>query len=217
MKRFPVVIVMAFASLAVISPVLGTKVISLGGITFTAGIFTMLLAYSLLNVVNELWGRADAQFLAAAIVLIRIVLFVGLIPLIIKWPAYLEPEGYSQVLRLSLRTFLASETSALVQNVLIDIPIFHALKKIRYGFLFRANASNIISWSFGTVCFVFISYWGAPKSLLPIILGQTLIKFPLSFVYSWVGWRVVRWARNGRLRPKPRGEDAVRVASSADA
>jgi uncharacterized PurR-regulated membrane protein YhhQ (DUF165 family) len=68
MRRLYVVVVMVFASLAVLSPVLGTKVVDLAGIKFTAGIFTMLLAYSLLDVVNELWGKADARFLAAGIV-----------------------------------------------------------------------------------------------------------------------------------------------------
>lgn len=217
MKRLYVIVVMVFSSLAFLSPVLGTKVVNLGGIKFTAGIFTMLLAYSLLDVVNELWGKAEARFLAAGIVIVRIVLFLGVVPLVIKWPAYLEPAGYSGLLGLSLRTFLASEVGTLVQNVFIDIPIFHALKKVKLGFLFRANASNIISWTFGTVAFVFVSYWGASKSLWPVILGQTLVKFPLSFAYSGVAWMIVRRARRTPPAVPEDAETGFRAAISEDA
>lgn len=216
MKKLYIVIVMIFAALAALSPVLGTKVVSLFNVKFTAGIFTMLLAYSLLDVVNELWGKADAQFLAFAIVIIRLVIFLALIPLLVKFPAYLEPAGYQGLLSLSLRTFLASEIGTLVQNVVIDIPIFHALKRIKLGFLFRANVSNILSWSFGTVCFVLVSFWGASKPLLPIIIGQTLIKFPLSFIYSWVGYVIVRKARGTRILAGPSSDGAVTSAISAD-
>jgi uncharacterized integral membrane protein (TIGR00697 family) len=214
MKRLYALIVMVFASLAVLSPVLGTKVLNLWGVKFTAGIFTILLAYSLLDVVNELWGKAEARFLAASIIVVRVVLFMGLVPLVVRWPAYLEPEGYSGILRLSLRTFLASEIGTLVQNIFIDIPVFHALKRIKLGFLFRANASNILSWTFGTVCFVLVSYWGAGKSLWPVILGQTLVKFPLSFLYAALGWLIVRKVRSPLAGAS---EEPVRDAISADA
>lgn len=186
---------MIFSSLVVVSPILGTKVVDLFGIKFTAGIFTILLAFSLLDVVNELWGKSDAQFLATLIVAIRIVIFLAIVPGIIKLPAYIEPVGYSTFLHLGMRTFVASEVNTLVQNVLIDIPIFHTLKRIKFGFFLRANLSNIISWAFGTVCFVLIAFWDSGKSLLPIMLGQTLIKFPLSFVYAWVGLLFVKKAK----------------------
>ena len=217
MKKLYVVIVMVFAAMTAISPVLGTKVISVLNVRFTAGIFTMLLAYSLLDVVNELWGKAEARFLAVAVVVIRLVLFLAVIPLVVALPAYIAPAGYEGVLRMSLRTFLASEIGALVQNVVIDIPVFHALKKAKPGFLFRANASNILSWSFGTVCFVVVSYWGAPKPLLPIIIGQTLIKFPLSFLYSAVGYVIVRKARGVPLQAGPAPDEAVTPAFSTGA
>ena len=216
MKRLYIVIVMIFAALTAISPVLGTKVVNVFNIKFTAGIFTMLLAYSLLDVVNELWGKADARFLALAIVIVRLVLFLALIPLVVKLPAYLEPAGYQGLLSLSLRTFLASEIGTLVQNVVIDVPIFHALKRIKLGFLFRANVSNILSWSFGTVCFVLVSYWGASKSLLPIIIGQTLIKFPLSLIYSGVGYVIVRKARGARILTEASSDVTVTPAISTD-
>lgn len=217
MKRLNIVIVMAFASLAVLSPVLGTKVVNLGGIKFTAGLFTMLLAYSLLNVVNELWGKAEAQFLAATIVLIRVVLFVGVVPLLVRWPAYLEPAGYAGVLGLSLRTFIGSEVGTLVQNLLIDIPLFQALKKrLRRGFFFRANVANIVAWTFGTASFVLVSYGSASKSVWPIFLGQTVVKVPLSFLYSWLGWAIVRRARGrGNASPAPAGA-GLTAETSAD-
>jgi uncharacterized integral membrane protein (TIGR00697 family) len=198
-KKTYLLIVMVYSSLVVISPVLGMKVVDLFGIKFTAGIFTMLAAFSLLDVVNEMWGKNDARFLAIFIILIRVVLFVAVIPAVINLPSYLEPPGYSSLLRTSIRTFLASEVNTLVQNVLIDIPIFHRLKRIKFGFFFRANVSNLISWSVGTACFVLISFWGSGKALLPIILGQTVIKFPLSFVYAWLGLLIVKKARALRL------------------
>jgi len=217
MKRLHLIIALSFASLAVISPVLGTKAATLFGVKFAAGTFTILLAYSLLDVVNELWGREEARFLAVSIVLIRLVLFLGVVPLIVKLPAYLEPAGYAGVLSMSMRTFLASEIGTLVQNVLIDIPIFHALKKIKLGFLFRANLSNIISWTFGTAAFVLISYWGAPKPLLPVLIGQTLIKFPLSFIYAGIGYWIVRKARAATAKNAAGTAPIIETAVSKDA
>jgi uncharacterized integral membrane protein (TIGR00697 family) len=198
MKKLYILIIMVYSSLVAVSPILGTKVVNFFGVKFTAGIFTMLAAFSLLDVVNELWGKNDARFLAVFIILIRIVIFVGIIPLVIRLPSYLEPSGYSSLLRMSIRTFLASEVNTLIQNVLIDIPIFHRLKRIKLGFFFRANVSNLISWTFGTVCFVLISFWGAGKALLPIMLGQTFIKFPLSFIYAWIGLMIVNRAKTTR-------------------
>ena len=209
MKKLYILIIMVYSSLVVVSPILGTKVVNLFGVKFTAGIFTMLAAFSLLDVVNELWGKNDARFLAVFIILIRIVIFMAIIPVVIRLPSYLEPSGYSSLLRMSIRTFLASEVNTLIQNVLIDIPIFHRLKRIKLGFFFRANVSNLISWSFGTVCFVLISFWGAGKALLPIILGQTFIKFPLSFVYAWIGLMIVNKAKNIRAAEKPIGYGLV--------
>lgn len=195
-------IAMVFASLVVLSPLLGTKVVDIFGVKFTAGVFTILFAFSLLDVVNELWSKQEAQTFAILIFFIRLALFFTVIPLIISLPTYLAPTGYQDMFRMGIRTFIASEILTLVQNVFIDIPIFNSLKRIKLGFFFRANVSNIISWSFGTFCFVLISFWGAPKPLLPIILGQTLIKFPVSFVYAFIGTLVVGWAR----RAQPRGE-----------
>lgn len=195
MKRLYHSIVMVFSSLVVISPILGTKVVNLFGLNFTAGIFTILFAFSLLDVVNEVSGKKDARFLAVSIVLIRLIIFLAIIPAVISLPAYLEPTGYSNLLHMSMRTFVASEVLTLVQNVLIDIPLFNRLKRIKFGFYFRANLSNIISWTFGTICFVIISFWGYAKPLIPIMIGQTLIKFPISFVYSWIGLMIVRKAK----------------------
>jgi uncharacterized integral membrane protein (TIGR00697 family) len=195
MKRLYILIIMVYSSLVAISPILGTKVVNFFSIKFTAGIFTMLAAFSLLDVVNELWGKNDARFLAIYIILIRLVIFLGIIPLVVRLPSYLEPLGYSNLLPMSIRTFVASEVNTLVQNVLIDIPIFHRLKRIKFGFFFRANVSNVVSWSIGTVCFVLISFYGSEKNLLPIIFGQTLVKFPLSFLYSSIGLMIVRKAR----------------------
>jgi uncharacterized integral membrane protein (TIGR00697 family) len=206
MKRLHILIIMVYASLVVISPVLGTKVVDIFGVKFTAGVFTILAGFALLDVVNELWGPKDARFLAVAIVLIRIVLFVAVVPLIVLLPAYLEPPGYAGVLRMSVRTFLASEANTLVQNVLIDIPIFHRLKKIKFGFYFRANLTNLISWTFGSVVFVLISYLGSGKPLLPIMAGQTLIKFPFSLLYSWAGLVIVKKAKAMRAAGCPVSE-----------
>jgi len=216
MKRLSIVIVMIFTALAVITPILATKVVNLFGVKFIAGIFTMLFAFSLLNVVNELWGKRDAQFLAVSIVLVRLLLFLGVVPLILKLPAYFEPAGYAGLLKMSIRTFMASEVATLVQNVFIEIPLFHALKKIKFGFLFRANLSNIIAWSFGTISFVLISFWGASKSLFPIMIGQLLVKFPLSFAYSWVGYVIVRKARGARVPAEPSSDGTVTSSISAD-
>jgi uncharacterized integral membrane protein (TIGR00697 family) len=195
MKRLYILLIMVYASFIVISPVLGTKVISLFGLKFTAGLFTILAAFTLLDVVNELWGPKDARFLAVTIILIRVVLFAVVAPLVVLLPSYLEPRGYADVLQTSLRTFLASEVNTLVQNVLINIPVFHRLKRIKFGFYFRANVANLVSWTFGSVFFVLISYAGAGKPLLPVMIGQTLVKFPFSFVYSWLGLLIVKKAR----------------------
>lgn len=202
MKRLHALIIMTFSSLVVISPVLGTKVVDLFGIKFTAGLFTILAAFSLLDVVNELWGRKEARFLAISIIIIRSIIFIAIIPGLIKLPSYLEPPGYAMLLHGSIRTFVASEVNTLVQNVLIDIPVFHYLKRIKFGFFFRANLSNIVSWAFGTVCFVLISFWGSGRPLLPIVLGQTFIKFPLSPVYAWFGLMLVKKARTMKENEK---------------
>jgi len=194
-SRYYTLIVVAFSALVVISPILGTKVIEVFGVKFTAGLFTILLGFSLLDIVNEIFGHKEARYLAVSVVLVRLVLFVVIVPIIIKMPSYLEPTGYSNLLYMGMRTFVASEILTLVQNVLIDIPIFNSLKKIKLGFFFRANLSNIISWSFGTICFVLISFWGYDRPLIPIMLGQTLVKFPLSFCFAWIGLLAVRRMR----------------------
>jgi uncharacterized integral membrane protein (TIGR00697 family) len=205
---------MAFSSLVIISPILGTKVVDLFGIKFTAGIFTILAAFSLIDVVNELWGRKEARFLAVSIVVIRLVIFVAIIPAVIKLPSYLEPAGYSILLHSSIRTFVASEANTLVQNVLIDIPIFHYLKRIKLGFFFRANLSNIVSWAFGTICFVLISFWGSGRPLLPIIIGQTFIKFPLSPIYAWIGLMLVKKVK--AMREKEMNSNGAETADKKE-
>jgi uncharacterized integral membrane protein (TIGR00697 family) len=108
-NRYYTLIVMAFSALIVISPILGTKVIDVFGVKFTAGLFTILLGFSLLDIVNEIFGKKEARYLAISVVLIRLVLFVVIVPIIIKMPSYLEPAGYSNLLYMGMRTFVASE------------------------------------------------------------------------------------------------------------
>ncbi len=194
-RRLYVGLAMTFSALVVLSPILGTKVVDLAGIKFTAGIFTILFAFGLLDVVNELFGKREARFLVVAVFILRIAIFLAVIPALLGAPAHLEPAGYSGVLRMSIRTFVASEILTLVQNLFLDIPIFNRLKKARGGFFLRANVSNIISWTFGTFCFVLISFGGRGRPLLPIIAGQTIVKFPLSALYAWAGLAIVRAAR----------------------
>ena len=44
MKKLYILIIMVYSSLVAVSPILGTKVVNLFGVKFTAGIFTMLAA-----------------------------------------------------------------------------------------------------------------------------------------------------------------------------
>ncbi len=194
-RRLYAGLAMTFSALVVVSPILGTKVVDLAGVKFTAGIFTILFAFSLLDVVNELYGRGEARFLVVAVFVLRIGIFLAVIPAVLSAPVHLEPAGYAGVLRMGVRTFVASEILTLVQNMFLDIPIFNRMKKARGGFFLRANVSNIVSWTFGTFCFVLISFAGQGRPLLPIIAGQTLVKFPLSALYAWAGMFIVRAAR----------------------
>lgn len=154
--------------LLIASPLLSQYIVNVGGLNFTGGVLTALLAYQLLDVINEIWGKKDA----------RKAVYLGFGTKMVLAPILFLIHPFV------FRIFLAGEAMNLIQNLLLDIPVFDKLKKVKINFFIRSNLSNIISWTLGSVLFVFLAFYGTKAFGWQLIIGQMLVRYPLTLIYT---------------------------------
>ena len=126
-----------------------------------------------------------------------IVVYLVVFPLILWLPSP-KPDVIGEVAHQTFRLFLAGEIAPLVTNLLIDIPIFAALKKreIPLGFFGRTNLSNLASMTIGTVLFMTLAFFGV-RDIGPMIIVGIVWRFGFTLLVSPFTSLVVGVVRRG--------------------
>ena len=160
--------------LFVISLANSAKIVEFAGLRFTLGLVSISMAFCLIDVVNQLYGKADAQKSVSYAVLTRLILYPLAIP-VVGW-----------------RVVLATEVVSLFTQLAVDIPIFDKLKQYRMWFFVRTNLSNFITSIIGAFLFILIAFLGVKPHIEQIIFGQIIMRWILSLAFSPITSIIVR-------------------------
>ena len=190
-------LVALYAAVTVLSPIASTKVGALLGFGFPAGNWTQSIGAAILDVINDQWGPKTARASVVAAFVVRIVIYVTVIPVLIWLPASKAPDGYDSMLTEALRVFVAGEASFFLASYVVDVPVF-AWVKGKTGsrwFSLRYAVSTLVAIAFGVTTFVIIAYAGTGVDVAKTIVGGVVVRSTLLVVltpFAVVGRRLVR-------------------------
>lgn len=170
--RLFVILCAVFVTALVVADIIGSKLILVGGVVFSAGIIPFPLTFVLTDLINEFYGKDGARFvtflgLGMAIFCALLLWLARVIPAADHSP--IPFDTFNMVFGLSGRMFLASLT-AYVFGQLLDIQVFFVLRRLTHEkFLWlRATGSTVISQLVDSFVVTMIAFSG--KLPLPEIL-----------------------------------------------
>jgi len=184
---------------------IGTKIISLGGIRVSVGIFFMPVLFVATDIVGEVYGEKETRTFVRISIAMLVVLVVMMniciaIPPNENWP---YQEQYAIIFSSSSRMTIASLVSFAVSQSL-DVKLFALIKKMTgEGKLWiRNNVATIICQFLDTVLFEFIAFYKlTPKYtvsfLFTLIIPYWSFKVLFALLDTPFCYMGVRWLKNG--------------------
>jgi queuosine precursor transporter len=166
-----------------VANVTASKPIALGGIVVPGAVFIYALTFTLIDLINEKFGKKGAQQViytafAANLVLAVYTQFVIALP-----PAsfYNNNTAFTSVLGSTTRIVFASLTAYLISS-LIDTEVF-AWWRVKVGKhkWARVLVSNMVSTLIDSILFISIAFYGV-MPVIPLISGQYLVKMIVTIV-----------------------------------
>jgi uncharacterized integral membrane protein (TIGR00697 family) len=164
-----------------IANVTASKPVQLGGIVVPAAIFIYTLTFTLIDLINESFGKQGARkvILAALIANLLLAAYVQLAVILPPASFYSGQEAFSGVLGSTPRIVFASLTAYLISS-LIDAEIFSfwraRVQRLKWT---RVLVSNAISTWVDSVIFITLAFYG----IMPIwmlIKGQYIVKMAIT-------------------------------------
>ena len=189
-----------FIASLTIASVLASKIIHIFGLYVPAGVLAYAITFICTDVISEIWGknRARSTVLGGFIALIVVLI---LIQLGLNWPRapfWNQEAAFQSILGSTTRIIVASFVAYLVSQ-LHDVWAFHFWKKLtkdRHLWL-RNNFSTAVSQLIDSILFISIAFYGS-MPILPLIIGQWIIKFAIAAVDTPVVYLVV-WLLKNRM------------------
>ena len=168
------------AALFTIAPMLSVKTGTVFGVKFLTGTALFGVCYIINDLINNNWGKGLARTVITISCLVRMAIYLVVIPTIISIPTAAAPLNYKVFVLSAWWIFLAGEISMWTTQYFLEIPFFSWIRQI-FGFGNSYILSGILNTAISALLFSIIAFWGASK-LGTLILGQ--------WVFS-VGIRVV--------------------------
>jgi len=184
-----------------IANVTASKPVQLGGIVVPAAIFIYTLTFTLIDLINESFGKQGARkvILAALIANLLLAAYVQLAVILPPASFYLGQEAFSGVLGSTPRIVFASLTAYLISS-LIDAEIFSfwraRVQRLKWT---RVLVSNTISTWVDSVIFITLAFYG----IMPIwmlIKGQYIVKMAITLGSLPLIYLVKSRRENSRLQ-----------------
>jgi uncharacterized integral membrane protein (TIGR00697 family) len=166
-----------------IANVTASKPVQLGGIVVPAAILIYTLTFTLIDLINESFGKTGARRVIWAALFANLLL-AAYTKLAVILPAasfYAGQEAFAGVLGSTPRIVVASLTAYFISS-LIDAEIFAFWRtKVRGPKWLRVFVSNTVSTGVDSVVFITIAFYG----IMPIgmlIQGQYVVKMAITFI-----------------------------------
>lgn len=166
-----------------IANITANKTIMVLGFSAPGGVFIYAITFTLIDLVNEHFGKQGARRVvyAAFAANVLFALYSAFI-LILPSPSFFTgQEAFARVLGSTPRIVAASLLAYIVSS-LIDVEVFDAWRRRIGGYKWaRVLASNAVSTAVDSSLFVAAAF-GGMLPLLPLIVGQYLIKMAITVV-----------------------------------
>lgn len=195
-----------FTVCLVIANIIEQKLIQLGPIEATAGLFIFPVSYIVNDIIAEVWGYKKARFIiwcGFAMNFLAVLIF----KLSIWMPGsanFTNQEAYQLVLGNTLRLVLASFVAFLIGSFL-NAYVMSRMKVLQRGrgFSFRAVVSTLLGEGADSCVFFALAFWGVipGNDLLMLILTQTAMKTGYEILILPVTNVVIKYVK------KQEGED----------
>jgi len=181
---------MMFAGLNLMAPIAGVKVVSLWGLTFTAGSPLVALSFGFLDILNNSGGGEAARGAVAAALAVRAVFYLAVIPLILILPARIPVPGLDSILSQSIRLFAAGWVSLWAGAMAVNTPLFSTLRDRWSGrwFFLRYLLTSIPTLLAGSLVYVVLGFWGTPTDLPALFLGTVVARLLIGALISPLVW-----------------------------
>jgi uncharacterized integral membrane protein (TIGR00697 family) len=160
-----------------------SKPIQLGQIIVPAAIFIYTLTFTLIDLINESFGKEGARMviLAAFIANLLLAAYIQLAVLLPPASFYSEQEAFAGILGSTPRIVFASLTAYLISSF-IDTEIFAfwrtRVQRLKWT---RVLVSNAVSTWVDSVVFITLAFYG----IMPVwvlIKGQYIVKMAITLV-----------------------------------
>ena len=181
-----------YAGLFCAAPMLSGRAVEVAGLRLLVGAGAILLAYGLLDIINERHGAAQARRTVVGAAVARFAVW-GIAASTAFLPVAWEIPGYSSVVLSSVRVLIAGELSMLASQYIVDIPLFDRLKRVGGSFGLRYNVSTLCSGALSTVLFMTIAFVGTGAPVESLIVSQLLLRALISIVLTPLFLWVLRW------------------------
>ncbi len=197
-----IVLLSVFVGSITIASVLASKIISVFGLFVPAGVLAYSLTFVCTDVIGEIWGRqrANRTVLGGFVALVAVLALVQIGLLWPEAPFWPHEEAFETILQSTSRIIVASFTAYLVSQY-HDVWAFHFWKGVTGGrhLWLRNNLSTAVSQFLDSTVFITIAFYGT-MPVLPLIIGQWIIKFVIAALDTPVVYLVVWLLRRSECR-----------------
>lgn len=189
-----------------IANVTASKPVQLGGLVVPAAIFIYALTFTLIDLINESFGKEGARkvILTAFLANLLLAAYVQLAVILPSASFYSGQEAFSGVLGSTPRIVFASLTAYLISS-LIDAEIFSfwraRVQRLKWT---RVLVSNAISTWVDSVIFITLAFYGT-MPIWALIKGQYIVKMIITLGSLPLIYLVKGSGKFGKVRPVPVG------------
>lgn len=183
-----------FVASLIVSNIIAAKVVCIGWIEMPAAVIAYPITFLCTDVICEIWGKEEARRT------VHLGFVVQIFSLVLIYIAIcLPPAGYmlefqssfAETLGMSGRFVLASLVAYAVAQIL-DVHVFHWLKKRFEPKWIRNNGSTMVSQLFDTVIFITIGFWGVVPNLGLMMVSQYVVKWVFALVDTPIFYYLTR-------------------------
>jgi queuosine precursor transporter len=176
-----VILIGLYIACELIANVTASKPVQIGGIIVPAAIFIYTLTFTLIDLINESFGKRGARkvILAALIANLLLAGYAQVAVLLPSPPFYTGQDAFAGVLGSTPRIVLASLAAYLVSSF-VDAEVFAFWKvHVRGPKWARVVISNAISTAVDSVIFITLAFYGVMPVWI-LIKGQYLVKMAIT-------------------------------------
>ena len=199
-----------FVTSLVVADVIGGRLFPVGPFTLSAGMIPFPVTFLLTDLLNEYYGQKAARrvtYLGLAMALFTFALLLIARRLPSSPYSVIPDDAFEAVFGVSNRLYVASLSAYLVGQ-LVDISVFHGLKRLTGGrhLWLRATGSTVVSQAIDSLIVSYVLFYGLPRQdgttpTVLEILKLAATGYAMKFVIA-VGLTPLIYAGHGLLHSR---------------